>query len=63
MPLSRQGLNGILKELSRDLEEAGAVPPGTANEVSGISLRAGGVTEAAWLSRMWHGEAAASWPW
>ena len=46
-PLSRQGLNGMLRELFRDLEEAGVVPPGTAKEVSGISLRAGGVTEAA----------------
>ena len=47
MPLSRQGLNAILKELFRDLEDAGVVPPGTAKEVSGISLRAGGATEAA----------------
>ena len=46
-PLSMQRLIGILKELFRDLEEAGVVPPGTAKEVSGISLRAGGVTEAA----------------
>ena len=37
----------MLKELFRDLEEAGVVPPGTAKEVSGISLRAGGVTDAA----------------
>ena len=46
-PLSRQELNGMLKELFCDLEEAGVVPPGTAKEVSGILLRAGGVTEAA----------------
>ena len=46
-PLSRQGLNGILKELSRDLEEAGVVPPGKAKEVPGILLRAGRATEAA----------------
>ena len=46
-PLSRQGLNGMPKGLFRALEEAGVVPPGTAKEVSGISLRAGGATEAA----------------
>ena len=48
-PLSRQGrrLNGMLKGLFCDLEEAGAVPPGTAKEVPGTTLRAGGATEAA----------------
>ena len=45
--LSRQGLNRMPKGLFRDLEEAGVVLPGTAKAVSGISLRAGGVTETA----------------
>ena len=45
--LSRAGLTKILKGMYGRLEDAGLVPEGTAAEVSGISLRAGGVTEAA----------------
>jgi hypothetical protein len=45
--LSRAGLTKMLKGMYGRLEETGLVPEGTAAEVSGISLRAGGVTEAA----------------
>ena len=45
--LSRTGLGKMLKGMYQRLEEEGLVPEGTAAGVSGISLRAGGVTEAA----------------
>ena len=45
--VSRTGLTRILRDMYGRLEEEGEVEMGTAEEVSGISLRAGGVTEAA----------------
>ena len=46
-PMSRARLSELLKEFYARLEEDGVVPEGTSTQVSGISLRAGGVTEAA----------------
>ena len=45
-PMSRTGLTRHLRALYEGLEERGVVQLGTAKTVSGISLRAGGVTEA-----------------
>ena len=45
--LSRTSLTRHLRHLYERLEGKGVVPEGTAQTVSGISLRAGGVTEAA----------------
>ena len=46
-PMPRTGLTRVLWEVYSMLEDQGKVPAGTAEEASGISLRAGGVTEAA----------------
>ena len=46
-PMARSGLTRHLRALYARLEEDGVVPEGMAETVSGISLRAGGVTEAA----------------
>ena len=45
--VSRPVLTRMIKDMYTRLEEEGEVEMGTADEVSGISLRAGGVTEAA----------------
>ena len=45
--MSRARLTELLKGFYERLEEVGVVPEGTSTQVSGISLRAGGVTEAA----------------